>query len=233
VVIPWRDEGDRGACLRFALRSLMNLPHHDVVVVGDLLPEWATGIRNIVRDQDKNRYDDGQANVLTGLAHTDRDYAYIYHDDFIVTRPVDWIAPCHRGLLSDYRREGDYYRRAAVMRTYLVSQGVEHPQNFNMHLPFLVNTDTYLKIAEQTAHLPPGFRQSAYGNLAGLKTRFVYDPKVVAAGARPRSAWPVWSMSDRSFKSGYVGREVQRRFRTPSRYEVGSNQHSQEKDKQL
>jgi hypothetical protein len=168
-----------------------------------------------------NRYEDGQQNVLAGLASVDG-WAYISHDDIIVLRPVGVLLPAHRGPLSLYRRSGDYYRRAHAIDGWLRTQGIARPLNYNVHMPFLVDVARYLDAARQVEHLPAGFRQSVYGNLVGLKTRKVIDPKVVASGAKPHPSWPVISMSDRSFGRGYIGKVVRQTFPHPGRYEAGT-----------
>lgn len=218
VVIPWRDEGDRGESLRYTLRGLVNLPHGSVVVAGDQLPEWAAGgLVNVIVDKKASRFDDAESNVRAAL-ETVTGWAYILHDDMVVARPVAWIAPANRGVLSSYRGGGAYYQRARHVDAWLRRQGIRTPVNFNVHLPFLVNAGCYLETTSNK--VPSGFGLSVYGNLMGLKTRTVIDPKVTTPGSRPHPSWPVWSMSDRSFKTGLVGRMVRDGFPTPGPYET-------------
>lgn len=190
-----------------------------VTVAGDPVPEWVTGVENVHLDKQVNRFDDAEANIRAGLAHRDEDWAYIFHDDMIVTRPVDWIAPSNRGLLSSYKGGGAYSQRAKKTAAWLRGQGIAMPVNFNIHLPFLVHVADYLWVVELASSVPAGFGISVYGNILELKTRKVIDPKVSHPGQRPHPSWPVWSLSDRSFKTGLVGRMVRDLFPTPGPYE--------------
>lgn len=165
-----------------------------------------------------NRWEDSQANVLAGLTVLGG-WVYITHDDNIVVRDVDWIAPANRGPLSLYRNRGSYYDRARKIGAWLKTQGHRNPTNFNVHQPFLVNADRYLEASRLVAHIPAGFRQSVYGNLCALKTRRVVDPKVSNPAIMPQPNWPVWSLSDRSFERGLVGREVKRVLADPGPYD--------------
>jgi hypothetical protein len=201
--------------LRYTLRGLVNLPHDMVVVAGDPVPDWAAHVVNVICDRQGGRFDDAEANVRTGLGLVEG-WAYIFHDDMVVARPVDWIAPSNRGLLSSYRGGGAYYQRARRVNEWLRRRGVPAPVNFNVHLPLLVSACRYVEL---TSLESAGFGLSVYGNLMGLRTRTVIDPKVAATGSRPHPSWPVWSYSDRAFRSGLIGRMVRDRFPTAGPYE--------------
>lgn len=185
------------------------------MVAGDQLPEWAAGVLNLVRNRIASRFEDAEANIRAGLGQLDG-WAYILHDDMVVARPVAWIAPSNRGVLTSYRGGGAYYQRARQVAEWLRRQG-SPTINYNVHLPFLVSADRYLAVTAVT--VPAGFSLSVYGNLMGLRTRTVIDPKVTTPGSRPHPSWPVWSHSDRSFRQGLVGRMVRDGFPTPSPYE--------------
>ena len=187
-----------------------------MVVAGDQTPGWLTGVDNVQVDRKSGRFDDAEANVRAGLARV-AGWAYIFHDDMVVARPVRWIAPANRGLLSSYRSGGAYYQRARQVDGWLRTQISRPAVNFNVHLPFLVTAGRYLELTD--VKLPTGFGLSVYGNLMGLRTRTVVDPKVTTPGSRPHPSWPVWSMSDRSFRSGLIGRMVRDLYPRPGPYE--------------
>jgi hypothetical protein len=188
-----------------------------VVVAGDEVPGWARGLVNIVTDRHKNRYEDSERNVLCGLSIIGG-WAYLIHDDCFVMRPVDYIAPAHRGSLEAFRGGTDYYKRARATSAWLAGRGLPQ-RNWNVHQPFLVSAAFYREVSEGVEHLPAGFRNSVYGNVRGLRGRLVVDPKVTGTGVRPDESWPVWSCSDRVFSQGWMGREVRMAFPTPGVYE--------------
>jgi len=187
------------------------------VLAGDPPPTWAVGVETVQLDRKASRFDDAEANIRAGLIAIDRDWVYIMHDDMVVVRPVTWIAPSNRGVLFSYRGDGHYYQRARQVGEWLRRQGIPTPVNHNVHLPFLVSRTCYL--ATTAVRVPNGFSLSVYGNLMGLRTRQVIDPKVTTPGSRPHPSWPVWSHSDRSFRSGLVGRMVRDLYPTPGPYE--------------
>lgn len=186
-----------------------------MVVAGDPTPEWCSGVVNIQLPKMSSRFDDAETNVRAALGAVDG-WAYICHDDMIVTRPVGVILPANRGFLDNYRGHGAYYQRAKAVDVWLRGQGVTRPVNHNIHIPFLVRVDRYLELV--SPRLPTGFGLSVYGNLAGLRTRWVYDPKVTTPGAKPHPSWPVWSLSDRTLKAGLIGRMLRDLFPTPGPY---------------
>jgi len=94
-----------------------------VIVVGDEVPAWCVGLVNVVRDRDKNRYEDSERNVLAGLDLV-QGWAYVTHDDCFVMRPVDYIAPAHRGPLGAIRGGTDYYKRARATAAWLAARGL-------------------------------------------------------------------------------------------------------------
>lgn len=219
IVIPWRDEGDRGESLRYTLRSLSNLPHQGVVVAGDPLPSFVSGVEGIPLPRQVNRHEDSERNVRVALGEVRNRWAYVMHDDMVITRPVAWIGPAHRGRLEVRDGGGDYVARAAAVGRRLIELGCLRPLNFNVHRPFLVDTSRYLKIATDHADLPAGFGLTLYGNLLALQAPFAIDPKLVAGGSRPHPSWVVWSFSDPSFIRGPGGQMTRELFPTPGQYE--------------
>jgi hypothetical protein len=172
----------------------------------------------MVLPRQSNRWEDSQTSVLAALNELEG-WAYITHDDTIVVRPCDWIAPSNRGPLALYKNRGSYYDRARKVGAWLKGQGHRNPLNFNVHSPFLVDAGKYVEAARMVERLPAGFRASVYGNVYGLKTRKVIDPKVSNPGLTPPAGWPIWSLSDRSFERGLVGREVKQVLSDPGPYD--------------
>jgi hypothetical protein len=199
------------------LRSLENLPHGNVVVAGDEVPAWTRNVLNVVRDRDHSRYEDAEGNVLAGLVLCSG-WAYVSHDDCFVMRPVDLVAPAHRGALEAFRGGTDYYRRAKATVRWLESRGLP-TRNWNVHQPFLVSAAIYRDISTGCERSTAGFRNSVYGNVMGLRAPLVDDPKITGTGVKPKEVWPVWSCSDSAFRRGWIGREVRMRFDAPGRYE--------------
>lgn len=173
------------------------------------------------------RFDDSQTSVLTGLAAVGG-WSYICHDDIFVMRPVDWIGPCIRGGLpslaaSKHMGRNPYYKRGDAARRWLIERGVTQPLNYNVHVPFLCQTDEYLRIASMAADtgLMAGYRASLYGNLLRLPPRKVPDPKITSNGVKPNARMACWSMSDGAWSNGIAGKMVRRELTEPAPWESG------------
>ena len=171
-----------------------------------------------------SRFDDSQTSVLHGLSLAGK-WAYIAHDDMFVMKPVDWIGPVVRGglpVMSKRMARNQYYLRGDEARRWLISQGVSKPWNYNVHVPFLCQSDLYLAVAERAreAGLKAGYRASMYGNLLRLPALKVPDPKITSNGVKPNARTVCWSMSNPVWENGMAGKMVRQRLTQPAPWET-------------
>src|SRR4029079_15582575 len=92
IVYPVR-RGDWNLELRYSLRSLVNLPHARVILVG-YVPSWANPDIGLIRDQGKEAPWHASAMHLLYAMDQIRDLSdplYLFNDDFYVMQPTDQI----------------------------------------------------------------------------------------------------------------------------------------------
>lgn len=218
IVRPGEDNQE----LRYSLRSLSNLPHGAVWIVGHL-PTWVRGVRHLSVEQAAGaKYDNATANLRMLAARGPREFM-LFNDDFYVTEPVTGPpAAAHRGPLLELadRCGGGYSEMLRTTHQFLSGRfHIPAPLAYTLHVPMLLNRDV---LAAVLALADPGSPRmswrSLYGNLEQLGGERQDDVKVHGAGPRPPGPW--LSTSDGSFHYHPVGRWVRKRFPDPSPYEA-------------
>jgi hypothetical protein len=206
--------------LRYSLRSLANVPHGEVTIVG-YCPSWVTGVRHLPVEQDGDKFTN-IARQLDVLGQYGPDEFALFNDDFFCMSPVAGMPPVeHRGGLLDLARSanrggqyGAMLRRTAAV---LMAVGYPDPLAYTLHKPMIMNR-RLLRAALEFRHVDPSLSwRSMYGNLAELGGTFVEDVKVHGPDPLPVGAW--WSTNDGSFRYHKVGAAIRRAFPEPSQYE--------------
>lgn len=241
VVVYLCRKGDRNEELRHSLRSLANLDHGEVWIVG-YRPSWVVGVRHLPVDQCGSK----AANTLAAfraLADRGPDEFTLFNDDMFVMQPLAEVPVWHDGPIDGYidrvtRRAGahsTYARRAVATRDALVKVGLapETLLSYELHVPMPMRRDALAAalaaldpLADLVADLGWFAKRSAYGNLARIGgTRMERDCKIHSderwdeIGWETITTWPIVSTSDASFRYAKVGRWLRRRFPRPSPYE--------------
>lgn len=182
IVYPYKTDGS-GEELRYSLRSLVNIPHRYVWVVGDREPWFSDEIRYIKFDHTqigKNKYQNVNEALIalsiwdeyeaTGRENPSSDYI-LFNDDFFILQPIDNLPRITNGTLQDkikalknnpYTKNNKIYisgleyalERLKVTNTVCL--------NYESHLPMIFNQEKYAKIFSQQKDSPA--RRSLYGN---------------------------------------------------------------------
>lgn len=213
--------GDDNEELRYSLRSLINMPHTNVLLVGHH-PTWARSVDHLPVEQ---VLDDKQANAVrlfTMLSVHGPDEFVLFNDDFFCMSPVAGPPPVeHRGMLIEHARRlrgGRYgamlHRTAAV----LAAVGYRDALAYTMHKPMTMSRRLLADTMEFQRIDPALSWRSMYGNLCHLGGAPADDVKLSGAGPVPRGPWI--STSDASFKYHKVGEAIRQRFPLPSPYET-------------
>jgi len=217
--------------LKYSLRSLANLPHGRVWLVG-YKPRWVTGVEYLPQMQRGDKHDNTWNNWLAAARCPDiSDQFVLFNDDFYVTRPIGQVEPLHRGSLAEaavsYRAWGSrfYEQRAVRTAALLARRGIETPLSYELHVPMMVSRAKLLEAAEWL-QAQPGVRPGAvakrtlYGNWAGAGGERAHDVKVQTAdGAPPDTPLPYLSTSPQSWR-GRVGGWLREHFTEPGPYEI-------------
>lgn len=193
--------------LRFSLRSLANLPHDNVWVVGGR-PSWYMGRFEKVPPK-PNKYEHGRANLVRILQNRKiSDPFVLFNDDFFVVRPVDEVPVLHGGRLHDllkrhhdYAPNSRYTRMLARTIEVLADRNVRDPLAYNLHVP-MVMWKSHLAKALRLDGSP----RSLVGNLFEYGGEFAEDVKVhrELPGSPPSYDWasgssPFLSTDDHTF----------------------------------
>lgn len=146
----------KGACnnleLLFSLRSLKNLPHDRVFIVG-YLPRW---VRNVVHIPCEDPHKLKALNALHKITTACKDSRIseefvLMNDDFFITKPIDALPTLHRGTISEHAA---YRAGRAQTGTYFdcVERTLEaFPSglDYSLHTPFVYGKSKFLRLAEK------------------------------------------------------------------------------------
>jgi hypothetical protein len=153
--------------LKFSLRSLANLPHRRVFVVGSP-PDWLTNVTVVDVPKRQNKFDTVQNNVRAVLNHPGLGEHFIYfNDDFFVTKPIDGVLALHGGPASLYRPRQEIWMRYNNTLKHLANAHVLLPATYDgTHVPLPIVTDLARRWVPET---PSGcLWRTWYGNRAGI-----------------------------------------------------------------
>lgn len=218
--------GDRNAELRYSLRSLINVPHRDVWIIGHR-PAWCVNVKHIFvpqLDPRSHKYENATA-LMTALSERGPGTFALMNDDFFCLRPVGhWPPAAHRGPLLDLAesRPGSYGMLLRATAALLREAGQPDPLAYTLHMPMVMERDALAFALEYGLRRRPAGDQlswrSLYGNLMRIGGEQRVDVKVAEDGTLPDDPWI--STTDTSFKYMRVGGVIRRELAAPSLYET-------------
>jgi hypothetical protein len=220
--------GDDNNELRHSLRSLANLPHARVWLVGHL-PAWAHNVEAIQTTQIGRKYANSTRNLLTAC-QDDRltEQVVLFNDDFFCMTPASGVDVWNRGPVSEVNkayRSGPYGTGMRDTANLLHRLGHPDPISYELHLPMVIDRALMADTIKtgMRARIPVLHKRTLYGNLHGPAGTTVTDVKVHTEDPDGWRDWPWLSTSDTSFSLYPVGQHIRDRFPEPSRYERGNS----------
>lgn len=215
--------GDDNEELRYSLRSLKNLPHGKVFLVGDA-PSWVRDVEKIIVPRKRDKQDTAEENLRVACTTSEiSDPFYLFNDDFFVMQPMEEIPSWDMGDLAWVISEHAESRyRTAMERTHqlLLNMGVIAPVSFELHIPMLIEKLGMLLALSLGKGIHGVHNRTLYGNLEGIESEYHQDVKVYRKDTKKSyTEWPFISTSDRTFRFHPVGRYIQKQFPTPGPYE--------------
>lgn len=222
IVIPCRPGANEE--LRYALRSLKNLPHRNVWIIGGL-PDWVRGVRWFEYPRSTTKYETVSGHIYRACKHPEvSDPFILMNDDFYIMKPVQAPPAWHRGTIREAIKE---FEAKGIQSTYLKgmrdtlrtleSAGYEDPKSYELHVPMLMRKDHRLAAANMGIGHDVFHYRSAYGAIAELKTRKHGDVKIYQRNQKiPTGAF--LSSSDDTFE--YLRPILEAAFPDPSPYEA-------------
>lgn len=225
--------------LLHSLRSLINLPHRHVWLVG-YRPRWVGAeVGYLPTVQRGPKHSNTWGNWVAAARCPDiSDEFTLFNDDFFVTKPIDDVPVLHRGRLGEMidwyakHRLTSHRQRAAVTRQALQRAGRGEPlYSYELHTPMVINRHI---LAEAVSWLGSGrstsgvnvAKRTFYGNLANIGGEQSQDVKAMRGNEGvPDVRLPFLSTSPASW-TGLAGGWIRQLFPDAGRYErVPSGQH--------
>ncbi len=221
--------------LRYSLRSLQNVPHDNVWIVGEP-PSWTTAYTIEVTQNKGSKWANAVENIRVACTNPDVSADFIMmDDDFFILHPIEEIPVWHRGSLQDEIKRlksragmGNYgfglVETAELLRW---AQVPEPMYAYNLHVPTVLNKERVLECFDFVKSLRPHkmpqcflFR-TFYGNYWQTGGEQHADCKIYGDQAKPPSG-PFLSTVDSIFaprRNSRVRQHIDKLFPRPSPYE--------------
>lgn len=222
-------EGDDNEELRYSLRSLKNLPHRKVHIVG-YKPSWVTNVNHIDVTQDK-----GGKNLNT--THNMEVAAYDYNvtedfilmnDDFFIMKPLSELPHYNRGdiqPIADYYKQYDsqYYQGMVDTREYMEELGLENLLSYELHVPMIFNKnniiDMFTKYYQDSPPVAVLHKRTLYGCMFNYGGETIKDVNVYTHDGQFDKDSTFLSTQDSIWEDSKIGRFIRRQFPDKCEYE--------------
>lgn len=212
--------------LRYSLRSLKNLPHSRVFIVGGC-PPWVRNVEIIPTALGRDKQVTAQRNLWVACTSPEiSDPFIVFNDDFYVMQPIEELPSLNMGpmpaVIASHAPGGSY--RRAMERTYdlMLELGTIDPVSFEMHIPMLIEKTGMLLALSLGKDIHGVHNRTLYGNLMGIESEESSDVKVYSrTKGRDFERETFLSTGDRSFLYHPAGRYIRERFPDPGLYEKG------------
>ena len=177
--------------LRYSLRSLANMPHERVFIVGGC-PKWVKGIIHIPTVQEGTKYKNTTNNLKVACNDTRLSEDFILmNDDFFILQPIKdpkkelnlYMGTAQEQIDDFYKRHpfgSAYIRGMEETRNLLRKLGKEEPLSYELHTPCVINKFNYLDMfkIEGVEKISCLHKRTLYGNLYRTGGKSVTDVKI-------------------------------------------------------
>jgi hypothetical protein len=164
--------------LRYSLRSLKNIEHDRVIIVGGK-PDWVKNIIHIDEyDVHSLKGSNSLRKILTTFSIVSDDFIYM-NDDFFMLKPqkVKYFHQGnfrenveHKAPLLNYSRYWQGMHRTAIL--------FDEPLDYEVHYPFVFNKNKFLEMLKKYDMTKAYALRSLYGNEYKVGGEYVKDNKV-------------------------------------------------------
>lgn len=201
--------------LRYSLRSLANLPHGEVYVVGHA-PAWLRNVVVIAPERRLGKHRALLADLYLACQRIPHRDVLLIDDDVYVMRPRLEVAPLNRGPLAQHMaaRTDLYGLTLRSTYDYLQRLGIGEPLSYELHVPMPLDTEAAVAALAPALRGPPVQARSVYGNVVGVGGECIADVKVAATMQPPTDYLSSSPATWRHWRSVLADR-----FPTPSQYE--------------
>jgi len=224
IVIPyrWSDTDE----LKYCLRSLKNIPHREVFIVGDK-PDFINDKIIFIKNSQKGNNCQHDSELSLRLALQDdrlSDEFMLFNDDFFIMDKIEEIENYNSGTLLDKiksRPEAMFHNHNQGMKNTIDFLGDKNALNYELHIPMIMNKQKRLELSqnivgilERKLILP----RSIYGNtLCDIKD-FRKDVKLYHDSDEITDKY--FASTTNSSFNGRNGDIIKSKFNRKCRYEI-------------
>lgn len=178
--------------LRYSLRSLQNINHNKVIIVGDL-PQWVNSetVYYIPTEKLSDRYATTTNNIKLACQNKElsEDFILMNDDFFIMNSIKEKDLLLNRGLMIDVVRYyhkirhclSNYDRRVEQGMKELKELGFENPISFELHTPIIINKEKFLSVVDKiNTEALHTCKRSVYGNYFIKESNTIEDVKILS-----------------------------------------------------
>jgi len=207
--------------LRISLRSLKNLNHGKIVIVGHK-PTWVSDrIIHISTSQiEGEKYSNVRKNWLA-LLEDDRisDTFILMNDDFYIMQPTEVVEPLRRikpldhyiELFAQLQANSHYVETMRRAHDLLKEWGINNPDSYELHVPMLFEKQKVIELFDRVPE-NVGHTRTMYGNYYKLGGKRIEDVKIINDDQAITYDQRFLSTSDESYSHGKVGAYLRKKF---------------------
>lgn len=158
--------------LKYSLRSIEKfLPHAEVVIMGDNLPEWITGVTQIeLSDVPGKKQLSIRRKILAALEYSEE--ILFFNDDIYLLKPIDKFPYYYHGYLKNYSESGS---KPLEKQLTVMNKPVKH---FDGHYP-LIYDQKFKEVSKLFTE--DCIIKSMYANYLDIEGEFLPDCKILKA----------------------------------------------------
>ena len=221
-IVYFVKESENNDELRYSLRSLKNINHRRVFIIGHK-PAWVSDrIINIPTKQLGKKYDNVYQNWFLLLADERISEQFILmNDDFFIMKPTPVMPTLRRvepidhyiDVFTKINPVTHYVKTMRGVRDLLKSWGFEKIDSYELHTPMLFEKSKLrLLFKKVTTKYTGGHIRTLYGNYFQIGGERVHDVKVLEGIKSIPYSERFLSTSDGSFENHPVGEYIRRKF---------------------
>lgn len=171
--------------LRYSLRSLKNIPHRNVYMVGHI-PHWVTNVIPLHTIQDGKKWENVLNNLLMACDEPGLSPNFILmNDDFFILRPLNYMPVLDRGPIKDIvsrydkaKRDTRFIQGMRDTAELLNDFHIRNPISYELHIPMTVNKYKFKQALEISKNIEGFGKRTIYGNLNPQESTTIEDVKV-------------------------------------------------------
>lgn len=223
-------EGDDNEELRYSLRSLKNLPHRKVHIVG-YKPSWVTNVNHIDIAQDKGGKNLNTTHNMEMAAYelSVSDDFILMNDDFFIMKQLSELPHYNRGTIKELEKyysqfDSAYYQGMVDTREYMEELGLgDNLLSYELHIPMIFNKNNVIDMFSQYyGDAPPVsvlHKRSLYGNMYNYGGETIKDVRVYKIDGQFDKNSTFLSTEDKIWAESEVGIFIRNKFPEKCEYE--------------